>query len=136
MKINLRLPYKQPTLLITKLTNWDGFRDMIESTLTCNIRFKTTKDINTALENFTILLQTTSIKERRLAIKLWKRNKNRHDKENLVENYQEPQNTTPKISIPSWNDRNGERISNPTKILKVAHYIQLGIYTNSRNGGY
>ncbi|KAF7390696.1 hypothetical protein V1477_013294 [Vespula maculifrons] len=102
-------------MLITKLTNWDGFRDMIESTLICNVRFKTTKDINTALEDFTIILQTT---------------------ENLVENYQEPQNTTPKISIPSWNDRNGERITNSTKILKVAHYIQLGIYTNSRNPGY
>lgn len=59
MKINLRLPYKQPTMLITKLTNWDGFRDMIESTLICNVRFKTTKDINTALEDFTIILQTT-----------------------------------------------------------------------------
>ncbi|KAF7393344.1 hypothetical protein HZH68_010163 [Vespula germanica] len=62
--------------------------------------------------------------------------KHMYEQENLVENYQEPQNTTPKISISSWNDRNGERISNPTKILKGAHCIQLGIYTNSRNPSY
>ncbi|KAF7403269.1 hypothetical protein HZH68_006063 [Vespula germanica] len=28
MKTNLRILYKQPIVLTTKLTNWDGFRDM------------------------------------------------------------------------------------------------------------
>lgn len=42
----------------------------------------------------------------------------------------------PKRNISCWNDRNGEKISNPTKILKVAQsYIQT-IYTNSGNPAY
>ncbi|KAF7399096.1 hypothetical protein HZH68_007688 [Vespula germanica] len=42
----------------------------------------------------------------------------------------------PKRNISRWNNRNSKRISDPTKILKVAQsYIQT-IYTNSGNPAY
>ncbi|KAL2743640.1 nucleic-acid-binding protein from mobile element jockey-like, partial [Vespula maculifrons] len=89
-------------VLNSKLQTTNRFRDMIKPTLICNVRLKTTEDINTALEGFTLVIETHYLSS------------------NQIHCGELSKISKEQTSIPCWNDKNGERINDLTKILKIA----------------